>query len=463
MNTRLKEKTTELSGTHIPVLLLKYSIPAAIGNTVFTLYNIVDRIFIGQAIGTDAIAGIGVTFPIFMVCIAIGMLIGIGGGTLASLRLGEQKPEEAENILGNVVCLFIICGTVLGTIGMIFLRPLLEFFGADSNIMPYSFSYMSILLWFIPFDFIAMGTNNMLRAEGNPKISMYNLMIGAGANVVLDYIFIFPMKMGVEGAALATGLAKGISTAWIIYHFTLGKHRALTLQLKYFRLKAKLIIPLIKIGISPFSLQFINCIIVALLNRRLIEYGGSTAVGAMAVIFSIQMLIMMPTIGVIQGAQPIYGYNYGARQFDRVKYTLFCAIIIAIVPSLLSLALIQMFPGILIGLFNSSDHNLMQVGSHGIRIFMMLIPMAVFQVVGAHFFQATGRPQYSIFLNAFRQIICFIPLLYILPEFLGINGIWATAPAADVIAAIVTGVFLMFEIPRLKPIPIKERFEETEE
>jgi len=447
---KIKERSREFAQENIYRLFIRYSIPATVGVAAFTLYNIVDRIFIGHAMGPLALSGLTVTFPLFMICIAIGVLVGVGGGTLISLRLGERRFEEAENILGNVVALFTIGGVVMGALGLIFLDPLLQFFGATEITLPYARSYMGLLLWFIPADFLAMGTNNSLRAEGNPRISMYILIAGAILNITLDYLFIFPLQMGIYGAALATGISKTVSAFWIILHFRIGRHRSLTLHIKNLRLKWHLIRPLVTIGLSPFIMQLVASLIVVLLNKQLLHYSGELAVGAMGAMFSIMMMLNMPVWGLIQGVQPIIGFNYGAGNFRRVHQALNASLIYAGVIGVAGLIICQSAPRFLISLFGKNNPEFIDLGSHGLRLFLCVLPLTNLNMVGVQFFQATGRPKHSILLNLFKNGCCLIPALLLLPLFWGLNGVWLACPICDIIAFIVIVTTLMHESRRLK-------------
>jgi len=446
---KIHQKSEEFDKENIYRLLIRYSLPATVGFAAFTLYNIIDRIFIGHAIGPLALSGLTVTFPLFMICIAIGLLVGIGGGTLISLRLGERKYEEADNILGNVVSMFVIGGIVMGAAGLILLKPMLLFFGATETTLTYASTYMGVLLWFLPVDFLAMGTNNCLRAEGNPRISMYTLIAGALLNIILDYIFIFPLKMGIFGAALATGISKMFSATWIIMHFRMGEHRALTLHIRNLKPRWNLIRPMVGIGLSPFMIQLIASLTVVVLNRQLLHYSGEVAIGAMGAMFSIMTLLNMPVWGLIQGSQPVIGFNYGAGNNKRVYQALRASLIYAGGIGVAGLLICQMFPAFLIGLFGKSDAQFIAIGTHGMRLFLCVLPLINLNMVGIQFFQATGRPLDSILLNITKNILCLMPALYLLPKVMGLDGVWLAYPCCDLGASIFVGAALFRERRRL--------------
>ncbi len=447
---RLARNTKEMGGHRMVPLLIRYSIPTTIGTAAFTAYNVVDRIFIGRAVGANAIAGISITFPLFMICIAIGMMIGIGSGTMVSIRLGEGRVREAERILGNAVALFTILSLLLLTLGELLLTPMLNAFGASPETLPYATTYMRILLLFLPLDFLAMGMNGLLRAEGSPRISMTILLAGAMLNILLDWIFIFPLGLGVAGAALATGLSKLFSATWIILHFTVGKRRALTLRLNNLRLSVATVLSILHIGLSPFTMQFVQSAAVIFLNRSLLHYGGDTAVGAMGIIFAVQMFLLMPVMGLIHASSPILGFNYGARKFERVREALVAALGYAFLVTLAGTALIQLFPSFIVGLFNRDNAELIGATLVGMRIFTLSAPLAAAQMMGAHYFQATGRPHLSISLHLLRQVGCYLVFLFILPRFFGLTGVWAAMPSTDLIASLTTAVFILFELRRMK-------------
>ena len=447
---QLKRNTEEMARRNVVSLLIRYSIPTTIGTAAFTAYNVVDRIFIGRAAGASAIAGISITFPVFMICIAIGMMIGIGSGTMASLRLGEGKAREAERILGNAVALFCVMSLVLLILGEWFLDPMLRAFGASDETLPYAAVYMRILLLFLPADFLAMGMNGMLRAEGSPRISMTILLSGALLNIVLDYLFIFPLHMGVAGAAWATGISKFLSACWILLHFTVGKRRALTLRLVNMRLSPATVLSILHIGLSPFTMQFIQSASVIFMNRSLLHYGGDTAVGAMGIIFAIQMFLVMPTMGLIHASSPILGFNYGAKNFARVREALLAALTYAFVVTLAGTALIQLLPTFIVTLFNHDSAALISTTVQGMRLFTLSAPLAAAQMMGAHYFQATGRPHLSISLHLLRQAVCFFAFLFILPRIWGLTGVWLAMPATDLLASMTTATFIAVELRRMR-------------
>ncbi|MBU3110599.1 MATE family efflux transporter [Clostridium lacusfryxellense] len=444
------DSSKQLGEESIGKLLIKFSVPAIIGMLVNGLYNVIDRVFIGRGVGNLALAGVTVTFPIAIMIMAFAMLVGIGSAALISIKLGQQKKEEAEHILGNAFTLLIIISILVTILGLIFLDPILSKIGASKDIMPFAKDYITIILIGGIFQGVGFGLNNTIRSEGNPKAAMFTMLIGGILNTILDPIFIFVFHMGTRGAAIATILSQAISMIWVLYYFFGGKS-VLKIRYKNLKLDAKVVKSIFAIGMSPFSMQLAASVVSIISNRSLVQYGGDIALGAMGVIMSVVMMILMPTFGINQGCQPIIGYNYGAKNYHRVKHALFIAIIAATCITVTGFAIIELFPKQIIGLFNK-DPELLAVGSHGIRIYLMMLPIIGFQIVSANYFQAIGKAGISIFLGLSRQVILLIPLLFILPRFFGLTGVWMSGPSSDALASIITAVFIFIEIKHLNKL-----------
>jgi putative MATE family efflux protein len=443
------DRSKQLGESSIPALLLNFSIPAITGMLVNALYNVVDRIFVGRGVGSQGIAGITVGFPLMIIIMAFGMLIGLGATSLISIRLGEQKKEEAELIMGNALTLLVAVSLVISACGLIFLDPLLILFGASKAIMPYARQYLSIILWGAVFQGIGFGMNNFIRAEGNPRIAMFTMLIGAILNTILDPVFIFVFNMGIGGAALATILSQMVSAVWVLYYF-LGGASLLKFHLKNLKLRTPVVNKIFAIGSAPFAMQLAASLLNIILNNSLRIYGGDIAISAMGIINSISMLILMPIFGINQGAQPIIGYNYGARKFDRVKKTLGLAIAAATCVVIIGFIVTQLFPSSLIRMFNNKDKELISLGARGLRIFLLLLPVIGFQIVSANYFQAVGKPRHAMFLSLSRQVILLIPSLLILPRFFGLDGIFMAGPVSDAGSSILTGIWILSEIRHLE-------------
>lgn len=449
------DKSKQLGEENIGKLLMKFSIPAIIGMLVNALYNVVDRIFIGRGVGKLALTGVTVTFPIANIILAFGMLVGIGTAALISIKLGQQKKEEAEHILGNALTLIIITSILVTVMGLIFLEPMLIKFGASSETLPYAKEYITIILVGVIFQNIGFGLNNSIRSEGNPRVAMFTMLIGGILNTILDPLFIFVFHMGTKGAAIATVISQAVNTIWVLYYFFGGKS-VLKIRYKNLRLKAKVVKGIFAIGMSPFSMQIAASIVTVISNRSLVKYGGDLALGSMGVIMSIAMMVLMPIFGINQGCQPIIGYNYGAKKYNRVKQALKLAILAATVITTTGFIIIQLFSEQLISVFNK-DPELIGIGAHGIRIYLFMIPVIGFQIVSSNYFQAIGKAKISIFLGLSRQVIILIPLLFILPRFLGLNGVWMSGPTSDAIASILTGIFLFVEIKHLNRLHSEDK------
>jgi len=442
------DRSKQLGEEKISKLLLKFSIPAIIGMVVNALYNFVDRIFIGNGVGSLGIAGITISFPLMLIVFAFAMLIGFGATSLISIKLGENKKEEAELIMGNGLVLLIFISATISGLGLIFIDPLLQIFGASATVLPYARDYLTIILWGTVFMTVSFGMNNFIRAEGNPKIAMFTMLIGAILNIILDPIFIFVFNWGIKGAALATIIAQMVSTTWVLSYFLSGKS-TLNLRSQNLKLQFPTAKKIAAIGSAPFAMQLAASLLNVIMNNSLNFYGGDVAVAGVGIINSILTLNLMPIFGINQGAQPIIGFNYGAQKFDRVKEGLKLAIIAATLVVTLGFLATRLFPQQFIALFNRDDPELIAFGAEAIRIFFFFLPIIGFQIVSASYFQAVGKPKKAMFLTLSRQVLLFIPLLLILPRFLGLKGILYAAPISDIGSSLLTGLWLLMEIKSL--------------
>ena len=436
---------------HEPIgkLLFDFSIPAIVGMLVNALYNIIDRIYIGNipVIGDVAITGVGITLPIMTIILAFGMLIGIGAAACISLKLGRHKKEEAEEILGNAVTLLIIVGVVISIVGNLFAKDILSLFGASSNTLVYAKEFVSIIFYGTIFNIISFGLNNCIRAEGSPKIAMITMLLGAILNIILDPIFIFIFGLGVRGAALATVLSQIVTTIWTMRYYLSGAS-TLKIKIKNLKLKWSFMKSIFAIGMSPFSMQLAASLVQITSNGALIKYGGDLAVGAMTIISSISMIFFMPIFGINQGSQPIIGFNYGAKQFKRVKDTVKYGAISATIIMLIGFLLVQIHPQIVIKIFNR-DKTLVNTTVQGIRIYLAMIPVVGFQIISSNYFQSIGKAKISMFLSLLRQVIILIPMLLILPKFFGLIGVWCAGPISDALSSLVTGIIFYKDIKKL--------------
>ena len=433
----------------ISKLLFKFSIPAITGMMINALYNVVDRIYIGNSpdIGTDGIAGITVGFPIMIVFLALGGLFGVGGATNFSINLGRKNYTEAENYLGNTFSLLILAGVLFAIIVRINLETILLFFGASEAILPYAMEYMKIIAFGAPFHIVSIGMNHFIRADGNPKLAMYTMFLGAGTNIILDPIFIYGFKMGMAGAALATIISQFFSFLWVTSYF-IGKHSRNKLKIEYLRLKSNLTGKITTLGLPGFSLQLATSALNAILNKNLVFYGGDIAVSGMGVINSIQTLLIMPIIGLNQGVQPIISYNYGAKNYERVKDAAKLAIKAATIIVSFGFIITRLFPVQLISLFNRNT-ELIKFGKSAIFAWFLCFPVVGFQIVGSNFFQAIGRPKSAMLLTLTRQLILLTPAIIIFPRLWGVEGILYAAPFADFLSFLLTATFFYLGIRKL--------------
>ncbi|MTI94158.1 MAG: MATE family efflux transporter [Firmicutes bacterium] len=442
-------KQTELLGTeNITKLMLRFSVPAIVGMMVNALYNMVDRIFVGNGVGSLALAGITVAFPMLMIIMAFAVLLGIGASTLISIRLGQQKDQEAEAIMGNAFVMMFVFSVLITIAGQFLMEPMLMAFGASATALPYAREYASVVLWGTMFFMFGMGMNNFIRAEGNPRMAMLTMVVGAFANIALDALFIFVFNWGIRGAAVATVISKGISAALVLYYFLNGRGH-LKLSLSKIRLNRSYIFGILTLGLAPFAMNFSASLLNVVLNNSLRAYGGDLALSAMGIVSSVATFFLMPIIGITQGIQPIVGYNYGAQNFGRVKDALFRGIVAATGICLLGYLLINAFPIQLVSLFNRDDAELVQFGARAMRLFLLAMPVIGFQAVGAIYFQAVGRPKHAAFLSLSRQVLILIPALLILPRFFGIDGVFYAGPVADLTSALLTAVWVFIEVRKL--------------
>lgn len=445
-----------LGDAPIGKLLLQYSIPAIIGMVVNALYNIVDRMFIGNIpdIGSLAITGVGITMPIMTIVLAFGMLIGIGTTANMSLNLGKGNRTTSEKLLGNAFTLSIIVGLAIAITGTIFANPILNLFGASENTLFYAKEYIGIILLGCTFNILSFALNSTVRADGNPKMSSITMVIGCGANIILDYLFIFVLNLGVKGAALATIISQAITFFIILYYYTAGNSN-LKLKIENFKLKKHLVTMTFAIGIAPFATQIANSLVQVIANNALKTYGSDLAIGAMTVISSLNIIFMMPIFGINQGCQPIIGFNYGAKKYERAKEAFKYATIAACVICIIGFISIQCFPTQIISLFNN-DPELTTLAIKGIRIYLLMMPVVGINIVATSYYQSIGKAKISMFVSLLRQVILLIPFTIILPKFIGLDGVWAAGACADSLSVIITLILLKKEFKQLDKMQLEK-------
>lgn len=439
----MKENNPHILGeAPIGKLLVEYSIPAIIGMTLTSLYNIIDSIFIGHGVGALAISGLAITFPLMNLLVAFCTLVGVGGATLSSIRLGQKDKKGAEDILGNVAILCVINAIFYGGLAFIFLEPILFFFGASEATLPYARDFMQVILLGSPISYVMIGLNNIMRATGYPQKAMLSSMLTVGCNIILAPIFIFVLNWGIQGAALATICSQFIGMLWVLYHFYSPK-TYIRFQRHSMRLKRKIMGNIFAIGMSPFVMNVCACCIVIFINNRLLNYGGDMAIGAFGILNRIQMLFVMIVMGITMGMQPISGYNYGAQHFDRVKRTLKLGITAGCIITTLGFTVGELFPGVFVGMF-TDNHELTDEATLALRIGILSFPVVGAQIVITQFFQSIGKARISIFLSLSRQLFFLLPGLAFLPPFYGVEGVWFSMPLSDALAFAVAALMLAY-------------------
>lgn len=438
----------DLGHAAVPRLIRKNFMPAFVGVVVSSLYNIVDRIFIGQVEGPLALAGLSAVFPIMLLQHAFAMLIGIGSSVRVSLSLGEHKPRLAQRFLGSSVALGAAMGGVIIVLGYAIRKQLLVLFGVLPETMSYALQYLDIVLLGSVFHLVAFALNNIMRAEGNPKDSMYTMLIAALVNVALDALFIVVFGWGVRGAALATIIAQLTQMVWVVAHFT-GGRCIVRLQWRFVRFSWPLLVLTLGVGFAPFALQLAGSLVQGLYNAQLVRYGNDIAISALAIINSVSMLLIMSVVSLNMAAQPVYGYNRGAKLYRRLREALVTCIVAASGVALVGFLLVELMPGAIIRLFSTSDEELLRIGERGMRIFFACFPLVGLQIVSGNYFQSVGKSGISALLAFSRQLFFLVPLIFILPRSLGLFGVWLAAPISDFISFIVCGSFLLHEIRRL--------------
>ncbi len=427
-----------LENGDIKSLLVKYSIPAIIGMLVSALYNVVDRIFIGnmKEVGALAITGIGITMPIMTIVLAFSMLIGIGATANISIKLGEKKRESAEKIIGNIITLSIIVGIVLTLIGYLFKREILIAFGASSSTIIYAEEYIGIILLGSVFSIMGYALNSSIRADGSPKICSSIMIISCFLNIILDPILIFVFGLGIKGAAYAT-VSSQVLTLILSAAYYKSKKSDLKIKSKNLKLDLRIVKLVLGIGVSPFAMQLATSMVQVINNNALKIYGGDLAIGAMATVNAIAMLCFMPVYGISQGAQPVIGYNYGARKYDRVEEAYKISVKAGVVIFLVCLIGVEFFPEIIVRLFNKNK-DIMEISINGLRIYLSAMPFIALGMAGGNYFLAIGKGKEAMFLSLLRQVVLLVPLIVILSKFYGLNGIWLSQPISDVVSATIT-------------------------
>ena len=445
-----KQAALELGTKPVGQLLWQYALPAIVAMSASSIYNIIDRAMIGQIVGPEAIAGLGITFPFMNLSAAFGAAVGVGSSASISVKLGQRDYQTAQNLLGNTMTLNLIIGFSFMVISLLFLDPILYFFGASEVTLPYAREFMTIILLGNVMTHMYFGMNAVLRAAGKPKHAMYSVLFTVAMNIVLVVMFVWWFRWGIRGAALATVTSQTLAMCWQLWLFS-DKQEILHLKRGIYKLKQRLVMSIIGIGISPFLMNVTSCVIVIIMNNQFVRYGGDMAVGAYSIANSVVMMFFMFVMGVCQGMQPIVGYNYGAEKYDRMLRCLFLAIGYATLILLIGWALSMLFPREIARIF-TTDPTLMDMAARGIKLDMLVFFVVGSQATITHFFQSIGKVKVSIFLSLSRQLFLLLPMVYVFPLFWDLDGVWYSMPASDFGSFAMTIPMLMWYMKKFKEV-----------
>ena len=445
-----KQAALELGTKPVGQLLWQYALPAIVAMSASSIYNIIDRAMIGQIVGPEAIAGLGITFPFMNLSAAFGAAVGVGSSASISVKLGQRDYQTAQNLLGNTMTLNLIIGFSFMVISLLFLDPILYFFGASEVTLPYAREFMTIILLGNVMTHMYFGMNAVLRAAGKPKHAMYSVLFTVAMNIVLVVMFVWWFRWGIRGAALATVTSQTLAMCWQLWLFS-DKREILHLKRGIYKLKQRLVMSIIGIGISPFLMNVTSCVIVIIMNNQFVRYGGDMAVGAYSIANSVVMMFFMFVMGVCQGMQPIVGYNYGAEKYDRMLRCLFLAIGYATLILLIGWALSMLFPREIARIF-TTDPTLMDMSARGIKLDMLVFFVVGSQATITHFFQSIGKVKVSIFLSLSRQLFLLLPMAYVFPLFWDLDGVWYSMPASDFGSFAMTIPMLMWYMKKFKEV-----------
>lgn len=450
-----QSKLNELATRPVGRLLWEYSLPSVVGMIVMALYNVVDRIFIGQWVGPDAIAGLAITFPIMNLTTAIGVLVGVGASARSSIVLGAGDKRQAEHILGNTMTLTVVNGILYIAAFAIFIDPLLRLFGASEVTLPYAREYMLVILPGCLLTNMTYGLNNVMRSSGYPKRAMITMFIGAIVNTALDPLFIYVFDWGIVGAALATDIAMFVSALFVVLHF-LRKDSSVRFRRGTFMPKWGLVLSVISIGAAPAVVNTASCVVNALANNALLQLGGDRDIGAAGIMVTYTSLMVTVVLGICQGMQPIVGYNYGAGQIHRLRRAYFLAVAVASFITCSGAAFGLIYPEYVARAF-SSDPDLIASTARALSLCLLVFPVVGFQIISTSFFQSIGKATESILVGLLRQVIVLIPLLIFLPRIIGLDGVWLSFPASDAVATVVTAAMVVKQLRRLRAMTSESR------
>lgn len=456
-----QDSPLSLGTDSISKLLFRYAMPAIIAQVAASLYNIVDSIFVGQGVGPLAITGLALTMPMMNLSAAFGAMVGAGSAALTSIRLGQGNKAAAENILGNVVLLNVVLGMAIMLFGLVYIDELLYFFGASDQTLPYAREYMRIILYGNTITHLFHGLNNMLRVAGYPNKAMTITIISVMLNAVLDALFILGLDWGIAGSAWATVLSQTVSLVLLFAHF-MRRDSFLRFHREAFHFHWDLVKGITTIGMAPFMIQTCACVVVILVNTTLQRYGGDLSIGAYGIANRVAFLFTMVVLGFTHGMQPIVGYNYGARKYDRALKTMWLTVGWSVATTTLGFLVCEIFPHQVVGMFVSEDGSgdataLIDASVRGLRILVAMLPIVGFNIVAGNFFQHIGKPKRAIILSVSRQLLFIVPLLFVLPPVFDVDGVWYAIPIADFASTVLAAVLLWLQLRKLKQNPSSER------
>lgn len=457
---RVQDSPLSLGTDSLSSLLWRYAVPAIIAQVSSSLYNIIDSIFVGQGVGPMAISGLALTMPVMNLSAAFGAMVGVGSSALTSIRLGQGNKRAAELILGNVVLLNVVMGVAFMVLGLIYLDDLLYLFGASDESIPYAREFMRVILIGNVITHLYLGLNNQLRVTGYPQKAMHTMLLSVVLNLVLCPLFIFVFKWGIAGSAWATVIAQTVALGWQLHHFS-NRQNFLSFRRDSFRFNRDIVRGTLSIGMAPFIMQCCACVVVIFVNNTMQHYGGDLAIGAYGIVNRVAFLFTMVVMGLNHGMQPIVGYNYGAKNYERVRRILFMTIGWATVVTTVGFLVCQLFPEYVVRLFAKEDGSgdatqLITLASHGLQAILLAFPIVGFSMVVGNFFQYIGKAKRAILLSMTRQLIFILPLLVVLPPLWGQDGVWYSIPIADTMAMLLALVLLIYQLRKLRRTPDSE-------
>ena len=430
-------------------LLLKFALPAIIGMLCGGIQSIVNRVFVGRACGSTALAGVQIGFPVSTLFMAFAMLVGMGSMTLVAIRLGQQRKDDAERVMGQATVLLFLIPIVIMAIVMPFLDPVLRFIGASETVLPYAHDYFQIFMVGMVFFTPSVGLNNIIRAQGAPNVAMGTQILASAINIVVNYFFVIRLGLGVQGAAMGIVIGNFLSLFWVFGYF-MTKNSYLKVRPRYFRIYPHELRVVLSLGVAPFLIQLANSLQQFIMNMKITAYGGDMAVSALSIVMSLSSIAIMPILGFSQGGQPIMGYNYGAGNFDRLKGTLFRAMAYSTVFGVAMWVCVETWAPVFVSVFLTGEPEVEALAAHALRLFFVCMPFIPVGVCGGGLFQACGKPVRSALLSLSRQVIFFIPCLLILPSFFGLDGCWLAGAISDVCAFVMTIVFVFFGLRSIR-------------